>query len=129
MVSVPFPEHLRRFVLTSIPSIPFLEAALLFQARSEAVLDVAFVARNLYIAETAASDVVGQLVAARIVEPADADGRAFRYAPATPELRDLLQLLSTFYAAHLVEVTEMVHSNTARIAQQFADAFRVRKDT
>ena len=123
----PIPESLRRFVLTSVPSVPWVEALLLFRNAKRAPLDVGHIARNLYIAEPAAADVVAQLAAARVVIRDDASG-TYRYAPDTPELAARLDMLAAHYASHLVEMTDLIHSNRARTAQQFADAFKVRKD-
>lgn len=58
MSSEPIPESLRRFILTSISSVPFVEALLLFRNDREAALDTKLVARNLYIGESAAAEVI-----------------------------------------------------------------------
>ena len=70
----------------------------------------------------------------RVHEPRDPDVErllqgpsAYRFAPA-PELASIVEQLATFYRSHLVEVTDVIHSRTARKAHQFADAFRLRKD-
>jgi hypothetical protein len=127
MSSEPIPESLRRFVLTSVPSVPWVEAFLLFRNANGAPLDTGHIARNLYIAEPAAVDVIAQLVAARVAARDDATG-LYRYAPGTPDLAERLDMLASYYASHLVAMTDLIHSNRARTAQQFADAFKVRKD-
>ncbi len=124
----PLPEDLRRFILTSVPSVPFVEALLLFRAAGAAPLGTSDIARRLYVAEAAAAEVVRQLQSSGIVQPVDTPAPAHRYAPATPELGALLDNLAAFYSTHLVQVTDMIHSTTARKATQFADAFRLRKD-
>ncbi len=124
----PIPEDLRRFLLTSVPSVPFIEALLVYrEARGEAV-ETALIARRLYMGERAASGVVEQLVAAGIIAPIGGDKAAHRFAPAPPELAAMVELLASFYRSHLVEVADLVHSKTGRMAQQFADAFKWRKD-
>lgn len=40
----------------------------------------------------------------------------------------MLDTLCAYYGAHLVAVTDMIHLNKVRAAQQFADAFKVRKE-
>jgi hypothetical protein len=120
------PDDIRRFVLTSVPSVPFVEALLLFRGSAEA-LDTGYVSRRLYISEQAASQVVMQLRETGIVE-ATANGAAYRYAPRNDALRSLLDRLATFYATHLIEVTQLIHSRTERAARQFADAFKLRKE-
>ena len=79
------PEDLRRFVLTSIPSVPFLEALLLMRADPDRAWRRDTLARRLYVREKTAED--------------------------------------------LVEVTHLIHSSLDRKAQQFADAFKWRKDS
>jgi hypothetical protein len=41
----------------------------------------------------------------------------------------MLRQLATAYSRDLIGVTDLIHSRTARRAQQFADAFRIRKDS
>jgi hypothetical protein len=124
----PIPDDIRRFVLTSIPSVPFVEAILLFRGSSDAI-DNAFVANRLYISEQAAAHLVAQLRDARIVEAAGTHAGAHRYAPRDAELAALLDRLAAIYATHLIEISQLIHSRTERAARQFADAFRLRKDS
>jgi hypothetical protein len=41
----------------------------------------------------------------------------------------MLDRLAGIYARNLVDVTNLIHSKTSRKAQQFADAFKWRKDS
>ena len=43
------PDDLRRFILTSIQSVPFVEAILLFMGQAGLSLDAPTVARRLYV--------------------------------------------------------------------------------
>lgn len=126
MTTDPIPEELRRFILTSVPSVPFVEALLVFREARRAPVTIELVARRLYLPEIKAAEVVEQLRAVRIIERAEG-GEGHRFAPA-PELESAVELLATFYRSHLVDVTNLVHSTTRRMAQQFADAFKLRKD-
>jgi hypothetical protein len=122
------PEDLRRFVLTSIPSVPFLEALLLMRADPDHAWRRDTLARRLYVREKTAEDLLAELCTARIAVPCP-DGGAYRYAPADAGLRELIDRLADAYASHLVEVTHLIHSSLDRKAQQFADAFKWRKDS
>jgi hypothetical protein len=126
----PIPEELRRFVLTSVPSVPFVEALLIFRAQHEAspgkAVPIDLLARRLYVSERQAVELLQALRGARIVEPTE-DGQGHHYAPG-PGQSEMLDALAHYYRTHLVEVTELIHSRTGRMAQQFADAFRIRKD-
>lgn len=122
----PIPEELHRFLLTSVPSVPFVEALLLLrEARGEA-METATIARRLYMPEHSAATVVEQLAAAGIVQPIG--GAAHRFAP-QPELAAIVEMLAAFYRSHLVEVSDLIHSKTGRTARQFADAFKLKKDS
>lgn len=122
------PEELRRFILTSVPSVPFVEAMLLFREAGNQPLDTEVIARRLYISQAATREIVAQLQAARIVQPVDVRSGSYAYRPETAELGGLLEMLASCYCTHLVEVTDVIHSKFARTAHQFADAFKLKKD-
>lgn len=124
----PLPEDLRRFILTSIPSVPFVEAMLIFRESRGAAVSDELIAKRLYMAEKAAAEVVQQLRGAGVIEAAGTDPISHRYKPVSPELVSMLELLASYYRSNLVDVTDLIHSRTARRAQQFADAFKLRKD-
>jgi hypothetical protein len=123
----PIPEELRRFILTSVPSVPFVEALLIFRDAQGAPITIDLLARRLYMGEQAAAEIVGQLRTARVIEPVEGAG-GHRFAPA-PELGGMIEQLAAFYRTQLVDVTDLIHSKTGRMAQQFADAFKLRKDS
>lgn len=127
MAREPIPEDLRRFLLASVPSVPFVEAMLLLREARGEIVEVAHIARRLYLSEAAAGAVLEQLAQARIAERAAQGPPAHRFAP-HPEIAPVVELLANHYRTHLVEVTEVIHSRTGRKAQQFADAFKLRKD-
>jgi hypothetical protein len=122
----PIPENLYRLILTSIPSVPYLEALLMFRANADRPLSVRELSSRLYMPEKAAFDLVLQLREAGVVQ-AEAGTDLHRYAPAR-ELAEMLDLLATFYSKNLIGVTEVIHARTGRRAQQFADAFKFKKD-
>lgn len=122
------PEELRRFILTSVPSVPFIEALLVYrEARGEPV-EATLIARRLYMGEKPAAAVVEQLAAAGVIRAASTAG-TYRFAPEPEELAAMVEMLATYYRSNLVEVADLVHSKTGRVAQQFADAFKWRKDS
>lgn len=125
----PIPDDVRRFILTSVPSVPFVEAMLLFMAKRDAALSVDEIARGLYMPRAAAAQVVDALREAQVVAPDPRQGDACRFAPASPDLEAMLRTVADVYARDLIGVTDLIHSRTARRAQQFADAFRIRKDS
>jgi hypothetical protein len=131
MAPQPIPDDLRRFVLTSIASVPHLEALLLLRANHGAYWTPSMVAGRLYIGESLALSVLQQLCRAGMLTPrSGADGAIdYRYAPASDSMRALIDRLAALYASHLLEVTYLIHSALERKAHLFADAFKWRKDT
>jgi hypothetical protein len=126
MTSSELPADLRRFILTSIPSVPYLEAVLLLRADPAQDWGPAQLARRLYVPEPSGAELLTLLRDSGIAAEAQAAG-TIRYAP-TPELRALVDRLAIAYAHDLVAVTRVIHSRIDRRAQQFADAFRFRKE-
>jgi hypothetical protein len=123
---LPIPDEVRRFIFTSVPSVPFLEAMLLLRAGAAQAWDVASVAHRLYIPQQRAEELVAQLAQAGFVATDEDSGR-WHWRPA-PELRGLVDELARLYSENLVGVTELIHARQERRAHQFADAFRLRKE-
>lgn len=120
------PDEVRRFILTSVPSVPYLEALLLLRANGGQPWDSYRVAARLYIGEGQALELLQALQDARVAGRRE-DG-SFVYAPATEELRALLDALAVTYSHDLMGVTDLIHSRLDKRAHQFADAFRWKKD-
>ena len=125
--ALPMPDDLRRFVLTSVPSVPYLEALLLLHRTPETPRSTADLARALYVTERAGAELAQALVRAGLAAAEDGEG-AVRYAPRDAALADLVDRLAAHYAADLIGVTALIHDSVRRSAQQFADAFKFRKD-
>jgi hypothetical protein len=129
MDNAALPEDLRRFVLTSIPSVPFLEALLLMRADPAHAWSRDSLARRLYVREKAAEGLLDDLCRAGMAALLPDSGGAYCYRPREDGLRERIDRLADLYATHLVEVTHLIHSSLDRKAQQFADAFKWRKDS
>lgn len=124
------PENVKRFVLSSIPSVPYLEAALWLRAHAQADHSVDEVARALYLAHADAGRLAAMLVASGVLVVVDsASGPRYRYQPRDVELAERLDALSDAYSSNLVAIAKLVHDATHRNAHRFADAFKLRKDS
>jgi len=129
MARAELPDDIRRLILTSIPSVPYLEAILLLRSEPGTAWDAQLVARRLYVGDRQAAELLQQLAAAGIAQQADNPAGPYRYQPATAELEARLGQLADAYATNLVAVTDLIHSRIDKRAHQFADAFRLRKDS
>jgi len=124
------PEDLRRFVLTRIPSVPFLEALLLMHADPARPWRRDTLAQRLYVREKVAEGLLDELCRSGMAAPCAApDDDCYCYRPDGAVLRERIDRLADLYATHLVEVTLLIHASLDRKAQQFADAFTWRKDS
>ena len=129
MTREPIPEDIRRFILTSIPSVPYLEAMLLLRNEPAQSWDSKKVAQRLYISEKAAGELLSDLHTAGVVVVTAHKAPFYRYHPSSDELQQMINQLAEAYAKNLVEVTNLIHSKTGKKAQHFADAFKWRQDS
>lgn len=120
------PDEVRRFILTSIPSVPYLEALLLLRAESGRSWDSHHLAGRLYIGEGQAQELLQSMHEAGVTRR-DADGTC-TYAPTAEGLAARIDALADTYAHNLVGVTDLIHSRLDKRAHQFADAFRWKKE-
>jgi hypothetical protein len=123
------PDDVRRFIVTSVPSIPHLEGLLLLRDTRIAVWNADILAQRLYIGTRQAADLLiafhngGFLVPAEGGAPGD-----YRYQPSHPSLRAIVDQLAQAYSEDLIGITNLVHSVGGKKVQQFADAFKWRRD-
>jgi hypothetical protein len=122
------PDDVRRFVLTSVPSVPYIESLLLLRRESASTWNASQLARRIYVPEAQAAQLLEALQASGVAAGVAGEENAYRYAP-EPELAGMLDRVATHYAANLLAVTDLIHSGLNRRANQFADAFRWRKDS
>lgn len=121
------PDDVRRFILTSIPSVPYAEAILLMRRNPAMSWDAQRLARRLYVSEVQALDLLRRLFDARFVRISEEENQ-YTYGPATPELAAQVDAFAETYRNHLMVVTDLIHSPVERRAHHFADAFRWKKD-
>jgi hypothetical protein len=106
------PDEIRRFILTSIPSVPHLEALLLMR-NEPGPWNAATLSCRLYMMNARVA--VGVLADLRRVGLLCCEGQAsghYCYAPASDELRGLVDRLADVYSRHLVAVSHLIHSGS-----------------
>lgn len=126
MATNDIPPDLRRFILTSIPSVPHIEALMLMRSAAPAQWSAGELARRLYVRAEAAEAVLKDLCQSGILR-CDPAADTYSYEPDGAVPAELIDRLAAVYATELVEVTMLIHSKLDRKAQQFADAFNLRK--
>lgn len=119
------PGDVRRYLAASVPSVPYLEAALLLRSEPDAYWNADNLSARLYVRQRDAADLLRDLVANGV---AVASSEGFVRYTGDPVLRGVLDSVARTYAAHLFEVTKLLHSKGDRRAHVFAEAFRIRKE-
>jgi hypothetical protein len=119
------PTEVQRFVLTSVPSVPFLEGMLLLRSAPGATWEPRHVSQRLYVPEPVARELLVSLQQAGFAAAAGAN--SFRYAPSA-EVATKVDQLAHWYAVRLLDVSMLIHGKLDKRAQHFADAFRWKKE-
>jgi hypothetical protein len=126
MAGKAIPDNLRRYLLASSLTVPHVEAILLLRHDPQSVWDAQTLASRLYVPERRGKQLLDELVEMQIAASTNAE--QFTYRPHNAELASLLDLLAGAYARQLVEITRLIHTAASPAAEQFAEAFRFRKD-
>lgn len=121
------PDDVAQFILDKIESVAHLEALLILRRDPEAEWNASALAARLYISEEQTGALLMGLRAQGFVAAKNSPS-LFQYRPAAIELHQMLDRLADIYARHLVPVTNLIHSKPKPRIQEFADAFRLRKD-
>lgn len=127
MAKKEIPDEVRRFVLTSIPSIPHIEALILVRATTPSRWTPADLAQRLYVPPAVACSVLADLHKAKMIQ-AEERSTTYYFDEVSTELNDVIAKLANLYSSNLVEITLLIHAKLERKAQQFADAFDFRKE-
>jgi hypothetical protein len=122
----PVPDDVRRFIVMSIPSVPYAEAALLLRQKPDTVFTLQDVASALYTSERTAAELLDRLCADGVLQR---DAERFQYAPRDAQLAAAWDRFAVCYTTNLIGVTQLIHDATQKSAHRFADAFRLRKDS
>jgi len=123
MAGETIPEDIRRVILTSIPSVPHIEALLLLRRKPDERWDTRRVGQRLYVNDRTAATVLRDLCEIGVLEASAESSPSYHYRPRTDELKQMVDRVAETYNRNLVEVTNLIHSGLNKKAQQFADAF------
>jgi hypothetical protein len=123
------PEDIRLFLLGHIDSISQWEGLLLLRADSQREWSPAEAAAKLYIDERQAAHLLSQLAERNVLASIKVQtGLLYRYQPHSPEMAEAIDHAAAFYRDHLIPMTRFIHAKPKARLQEFADAFKLRKD-
>jgi hypothetical protein len=122
------PDDARAFLLQRIDSIAQLEALLLLRTDPVLTWDAEALAKRLYISVQETAAILHHLqVNGFLVTVKDSSG-VYQYQPASPDLAHMVDRIADLYARYLIPVTQLIHTKPLTRVQEFADAFKLKKD-
>jgi len=125
----PLPADIRRLVLASVPSVPFLEALMLLHKHAGRRFACGEAARQLYLDEAATMCLLEAVVSAGFCRGDGDDAqRTYCFERDDEERAAIVDRLAQCYASHLVEMTNLIHDKTQRSGTRLAGAFKLRRD-
>jgi hypothetical protein len=122
------PEDVARFITENIDSVAQIEALLLLRGNCQQQWDVTGVAKRLYIDDEQAAEILARLEEKQLLASEQGERLFYRYQPGSAVLRQMIDRVAEIYSKHLVPVTNLIHSKPKSRVQEFADAFKFRKD-
>ena len=118
------PPDVREFIIRHIDSVSQLEALLILHAHPEENWEVGRIASRVYVSDRELAEVLERFTAEGFLKR---EGEFYRYDGKDPAVYRTIAELARCYAAHLIPVTNMIHSKP-RAMRSFSDAFKLRKD-
>jgi hypothetical protein len=101
---------------------------LLLRGTPERAWGAQALALRLYIDERQTAEILKQLAARQFLIQDSSVEASYRYEPRSAELRAGFDGLAQVYSTHLIAITNLIHSKSKSKVQEFANAFRIRKD-
>ena len=122
------PVDIAQFIIEKIDSVAQLEALLLLRNSPGEQWSVQALARRLYIEEKQTAELLACVCAQGFAMAIAGEPPRYQYQPNSTELREMVDRVAEIYSKHLLPVTNLIHSKPKTRVQEFADAFKFRKD-
>jgi hypothetical protein len=123
------PEDVKQFLLKHIDSIAQWEGLLSLRADPLKGWSKEELARILYVNDNESAHLLQQLTSKEfLIVEENAPDKMYRYAPKKAEADALIGRAAELYKKYLIPVTNLIHSKPKSRVQEFADAFKIRKD-
>jgi hypothetical protein len=119
-------DDLRQFIFEHVDSVGQLEVLLYMRERPEVAFNSETLSRELRTSLSSAASSLALLNRSSLLVEDPAAKGSYRYAPASPDLADVVSKLAAVYKVKPHKVFELIFS-AAKRARQFADAFSLAK--
>jgi len=122
------PQHVDRFILEYIDSVPHLESLLLLWNDRPATWTSAALAGRLYVSPEVARRILQDLVQHDLIATVPGTSNEYCYESKSEERDRLLAAVDVTYRRELVRVSTLIHSKASSAVREFAKAFRFKKE-
>lgn len=129
MSGEPISTEVKAFIARQIRSIMELECLLLLHKDAARDWTASELCKELRVDEKWATQELADLAKRGLAVPAEAAPTRFRYAPANATLKEVVDSLAAHYAERRVSIIELIYLKPSDPLQNFADAFRFRKES
>jgi len=120
------PEQVRRLIIEAIDTVTELEALLLLRGTPGRFWTSDAVSTRLYVRPAVAAQALGALTRRGFLGEGD---EGFTYQPSSTDLANDVTALAKAYSTNLIAVTQLIHAKPSSSLQDFARAFRIRRDS
>lgn len=127
MVDDLIPDDVKAFLLRLIDSIAQLEALLLLRVNPDLDWSAETLAKRLYITEQETAELLVRLCADGFLAAKD-QTLVYQYHCRGSEQASMVDRVADLYSHYLIPITHLIHAKPRTRVQEFADAFRLRKD-
>jgi hypothetical protein len=121
------PSDVKQFIVDKIDSVAELEGLLLLRRDPKTEWGVEQLAQRLYINRQQTEIILSRLLWQGFLAVKETTPIKYHYQPKSPKLAEMVDVVADIYSKYLVPVTNMIHSKPEIKVQQFADAFKIRK--
>lgn len=121
------PDDIHRFILRNIDSIAQLEGLFILRSNPQKTWNAATLAQRLYIDQNEATLLMEQLASRGLIAAME-NGSLYQYKPESAKLGQTVTRLAELYSRYLVPITHLIHSKPKNGIQDFANAFRIKKE-
>lgn len=129
MSGEPISTEVKAFIARQIRSIVELECLLLLHRDAARDWSASELGKELRIDEKWAIQELADLTKRGLTASSEAAPTRFHYAPVTNALREVVDALAAHYAERRVSIIELIYLKPSDPLQNFADAFRFRKES
>lgn len=118
--------EVNEFLKDHIDAVPHLEALLLLWNTRPRSWTVDETAKRLFVAPTAAKDILLDLARQRPIVADDPTGEVYRYVPESDRDR-LITSVDAIYRLELIRVSRLIYTKPSAAVRDFAQDFRFKK--